>query len=113
MRTDPAAEAARQFRRRTVLVVFWFLAVSLVFNSLFGDMGIIQGVRQRRHLARVQREVAALDDQNDRLLADIRALRSDPWRIEAIAREELGLTRPGEILFLFPHDGTEDRPRGH
>ncbi|MGH9748690.1 MAG: FtsB family cell division protein [Candidatus Polarisedimenticolia bacterium] len=113
MRSDPAAEAARQFRRRTLFVLFWFLTVSLVFNSLFGDMGIIQGFRQRRHLTRVQREVATLHDRNDRLLADIRALRSDPWRIEAIAREELGLTRPGEILFLFPHEGTGDRPRGH
>ena len=88
-------------RRKALFVLFWFIAVSLAFNSLFGDMGLIQGYRQRTLLARLRHEVTTLRQVNDRLTADIADLRHDPYRIEQIAREELGLTAPGEILFLF------------
>jgi cell division protein FtsB len=87
--------------RRTVRAVFWFLALSLLFNSLFGDMGLVERFRQKRVLAKLSREVASLRAENARLVTDIDDLRRDPYRIEAIAREELGLVKPGEIVFLF------------
>ena len=80
---------------------FWFFALILIFNSLFGDMGLIQTLRQRKSLDRLGREVADLRAENERLTAEIQDLHHDPYRIETIAREELGLARPGEILFLF------------
>ena len=96
-----AQPPAVDLRRKALFVLFWFVALSLLFNSLFGDMGLIQGYRQRRLLARLHHEVATLHQVNDRLAADIADLRHDPYRIEQIAREEFGLSRPGEILFLF------------
>ncbi|OLD66447.1 MAG: hypothetical protein AUI52_04185 [Acidobacteria bacterium 13_1_40CM_2_68_10] len=99
-------------RRKALLVLFWFVALSLLFNSLFGDMGLIQGYRQRHLVARLQQEVRTLRQGNDRLAGDISDLRHDPYRIEQIAREELGLSRPGEILFLFqePEPGATPSP---
>ena len=88
-------------RRKALIVLFCFIALSLLFNSLFGDMGLIQGSRQRHLLARLREEVLTLRQANDRLAGDIDDLKHDPYRIEQIAREELGLGRPGEILFLF------------
>ncbi len=97
-------------RRKGLFVLFWFVALSLLFNSLFGDMGLIQGFRQRRLLARLRQEVTTLRQVNDRLAADIGDLRHDPYRIEQIAREEFGLTRPGEILFLFQDPEPAETP---
>ena len=94
-------------RRKALFVLFWFIALSLVFNSLFGDMGLIQVLRQRTLLARLRVEVQDLRTANERLAGDIDDLKRDPYRIERIAREELGLTRPGEILFLFDDSGPE------
>jgi cell division protein FtsB len=88
-------------KRRALQILFWFIAVSLGFNALFGDMGLVHGIRQRRLASRLQREVASLQRDNDALMAEVKALRRDPSRIETIAREDLGLTRPGEIIFLF------------
>ena len=88
-------------RRKALFVLFWFIALSLLFNSLFGDMGLIQGYRQRSTLARLRVEVDQLREANARLATDIGDLKHDPYRIERVAREDLGLTRPGEILFLF------------
>ena len=99
-------------RRKALFVLFWFVALSLLFNYLFGDMGLIQGYRQRDLRGRLQQEVQTLRRANDRLAADIGDLRHDPYRIEQIAREDLGLSRPGEILFMFqePEPGTTPTP---
>jgi len=98
---DGALAAGANLQRSGLRLLFWILAGTLTFNSLFGDMGLVQGFRQRRAAARLRREVEDLRRENARLVTDIKELRQDPYRIEAIAREELGLSRPGEIIFLF------------
>jgi cell division protein FtsB len=42
--------------------------------------------------------LARVRQENARLRDEIRRLRSDPATIEAVARQELGLARPGEIV---------------
>jgi len=76
-------------------------------------MGLIQGYRQKVLLARLHLEVGELHRVNDMLASDINDLRHDPYRIEQIAREEFGLARPGEILFLFqdPDGGATPNPQ--
>ena len=44
----------------------------------------------------------ALEDQNRQLNQAVRELRSDPNAIEDIAREQLHLTRPGEVVYTYP-----------
>ena len=39
--------------------------------------------------------------ENARLREDVRRLRFDPGTIEALARKELGLIKPGEVLFII------------
>ncbi len=101
---------ADQLRRRAVGMLFWFFALILVFNSLFGDMGLIQTLQKRHAVAVLRRDVARLRTENGRLLTEIQELRHDPYRIETIAREELGLIRPGEIIFLFQDDTSASAP---
>ena len=93
---DPAARA------RAARAGIWIVAGLLLLNLLFGDMGVLSGIRQRRAASQLRAEVAALQTEHDAIAADIQALNSNPFRIESIAREELGLARPGEIIFLFP-----------
>ena len=40
------------------------------------------------------------DRRSDALREDVHRLASDPAAIEAVARQELGLARPGEILVV-------------
>jgi cell division protein FtsB len=89
-------------KTRAARVGFWVIAGLLLLNLLFGDMGVLAGIRQRRVASQLRLEVATLQTEHDALAADIQALNSNPFRIESIAREELGLARPGEIIFLFP-----------
>ena len=59
----------------------------------------------RRHRVLVD-DVTRLRRENATLRQEARRLREDPIAVEEIARGELGLIAPGELLFLFT-----DEPR--
>ena len=55
-------------------------------------------------------ELVMQGEKNLRLAAQIQSLRTDPRAIERLAREELGLARPGETVFLIRDEAAADRP---
>ena len=59
---------------------------------------------QRSRIAELEREATRLEQQNDALRADILKLR-DPAEIERLARECLGMVRPGEVALVTPGSG--------
>lgn len=82
---------------------FWghavlFVASVLLVNALVGDRGLMQTIRARRANAAAAGDLQRLKQENARLREQARRLRNDPRTIESVARGELGLVRPGEIL---------------
>ena len=65
-----------------------------------------------RSLAEMERTAAELKGQRENLERQRAALelrlldREDPARMEALARRELGMVMPGEIVFLFTQEET-------
>jgi cell division protein FtsB len=53
------------------------------------------------HQRQLKQDIAAVEARNAELQADIARLRSDPFTIETIARERLGMGRKGEIVYYF------------
>jgi len=91
----------RGLRRKAALLASVIAIIALVVGSLFGDRGILQVMAQRQRALELAREIEDIRAENVRLAAEIRALRTDPRAIERIAREQLGLARPGETVFLI------------
>ena len=87
-------------RRRLLNYILALVTVVLVVDALVGDKGLIETMRARRQYANVAASLAVLRQQNALLRDDIRRLEEDPATIESIARQELGLMRPGELLFV-------------
>jgi cell division protein FtsB len=82
---------------------FWphlalFAAAVLLVNGLFGERGLMDTIRANRAAAAAARDLEQLKRANDALRDKASRLRSDPATIESVARQELGLVRPGEIL---------------
>jgi cell division protein FtsB len=82
---------------------FWshaalFAATVLLVNGLFGERGLMDTIRARRASAVAARDLEQLRRDNVALRERATRLRSDPATIESVARQELGLMRPGEIL---------------
>jgi cell division protein FtsB len=75
-----------------------FAACVLLMNGLFGERGLMDTIRARRAYLVAARDLNRLKRDNEALRDQARRLRNDPTTIEAVARGELGLMRPGEIL---------------
>jgi cell division protein FtsB len=74
----------------------------VVAAALLGDRGALHLWRLRTEVEAIHGEVRALEAENEQLARVIADLHDDPATIERIAREELGLVRPGERVLRFP-----------
>lgn len=91
------------FRRKALgLAAFVILAASAL-NALFGDAGILGLMKAQKEYEALLQEVETLRAENESLSRQIRALRTDPLVIERIARETLGMAKPGEIIVTVRH----------
>jgi len=88
-------------RRKTLQLLLVFVTLVLILNALIGDRGLMETLRARQKHAEIATAIERLRSDNARLREEIGRLRSDPWTIEAVARQELGLLKPGEILFII------------
>jgi cell division protein FtsB len=90
--------APRRHSRRFWSHAALFVACVLLVNGLFGERGLMDTIRARRASSAAARDLNRLRRDNVALRDRARRLRSDPGTIESVARGELGLMRPGEIL---------------
>lgn len=97
-RDDYVPVVPRRQARRYLSHVLLFVASVLLVNGLFGERGLLASMRARKAYAAAGLELDRLRGENAVLRERARRLRHDPAAIEAVARGELGLVRPGEIL---------------
>jgi cell division protein FtsB len=103
-----AAAPPNAVGRRTVHFLLVFVTLVLVADALIGEKGLIESMRARRQYRELAGSLESLRRENGKLREHVRRLRDDPAAIESLAREQLGLIRPGEVLFIIK-DGTRDR----
>lgn len=84
---------------RAVLTVCVF---GLFLHDIFGTHGFLAMRRTKQDIERVQGEIVRLNKENAELSGQVKALKSDPHLIERIARDELGLAKPGEVIIKIP-----------
>jgi cell division protein FtsB len=87
--------------RRVARYVLAFVTVVLVIDAIVGEKGLLALLNARREFAAVEASLAQARAENNRLREQARRLREDPAAIEEIARSELGLIKPGEVLFII------------
>ncbi len=88
-------------KRRILQLLLIFVTLVLVINALVGERGLMETLRARRQHHDLLISIERLRAENARLREDARRLRHDPATIEALARQELGLIKPGEVLFII------------
>jgi cell division protein FtsB len=91
---------------RVAVGVFGLLTVAMVLLAVFDDRGVLEVNKRHSELARIKNEIAALQQNNETLKTEIDDLRYDPATIERIAREQLKLVKPGEIILITPEPET-------
>jgi cell division protein FtsB len=88
---------------------FWLAAIALaalVGNAMVGDGGLLELGKLSAERREIGEDVFELMHGNDALRRRIRLLRDSPRSLERLARRDLGLVRPGEIVYRFPSDAS-------
>jgi len=79
----------------TVLLVFALLAIAALKSNRD-----LQAARSRERL--LKEKIAATRAESERLQVRIDRLRHDPGMLEKLAREDLGLVRPRDVVIELP-----------
>jgi len=87
--------------RRLLNLVLLFGVSLLVANALVGENGFVDALEARQRHRSLVEDVNRLRLENETLRQAANRLREDPRAVEEVARMELGLIRPGELLLLF------------
>lgn len=95
---EPLRDLWRRYGRGLLV-----LAVAvLVVHDIFGTHGFLVMRRTRSEIRKVQADLDRLNKENADLDQQVKDLKTDPRVIEKIAREDLVLARPGEIIVKIP-----------
>ena len=97
-------------------IVLALCIFALLVHDVFGTHGYLALRRTKREIEQVQKEIARLNKENAELAEEVQALRTDPNKIESIARDGLGLAKPGEVIIKIPQGqqgekGSTPKPR--
>jgi cell division protein FtsB len=81
-----------------------YLLLFVVFMALiisFGNRGLVDNYKMQEKLRALEKTNENISNANGELKQTIMLLRSDPATIERIARDELGMVKPGDIVYRF------------
>ncbi len=101
-------DESQPFFRRNGRYFFALAFFLLLLQDVFGTHGLVAMHRSKIQIQAVQAQIQQLDQENQELQQRIHSLKTDPAAIEKIARDRMGLARPGEMIFQIP-----DSPNSH
>jgi cell division protein FtsB len=80
------------------------LIAVMIVHDVFGTHGFLAMRRTQSEIKKVKADLDQLSKENATLEQEVKDLKSDPRLIEKIARDDLGLARPGEIIIRIPQE---------
>jgi cell division protein FtsB len=99
LKIDRTTSNAR--RKKLFIAAGVLFALYLLASFTLGEMGLIKYFRMKAQYNTLKTEISALKQDNAKLSGEVRALKYDPDHLEQIARDKLGLARPGEIVYYY------------
>jgi cell division protein FtsB len=78
------------------------LVVAALASVGYGGQSLTRVWQIKGEVESLERQIAGLRAENAQLQAEVAQLRSDPDAIEKLARERLGLVKPGDRVLKLP-----------
>ncbi|HYM62134.1 MAG TPA: septum formation initiator family protein, partial [Thermoanaerobaculia bacterium] len=71
-------------------------------SFFFSDRGIAELQQARKRVAVLHVDIAKAQAENARLRAEIDSVKKSTYAVERIAREDLGMSKKGEVVYMLP-----------
>ncbi|HET8924946.1 MAG TPA: septum formation initiator family protein [Candidatus Acidoferrum sp.] len=97
-----AAEKIQALLKQHGRALLGLLILLLMVHDIFGTHGYLAMRRTQNEIKKVNADLQQLNKENMQLEQEVRELKTDPHKIEKIARDELGLAKPGEVIIKIP-----------
>ena len=102
LKKTSVAEKIEPFLRQYGRALLALLILILVVHDVFGTHGYLAMRRTQQEIKKVNADLDRLNKENLQLGQEVKELKTDPHKIEKIARDELGLAKPGEVIIKIP-----------
>ena len=102
LKKKDANEKIQPLLRHYGPVLLGLLVLVLVVHDIFGTHGYLAMRRTQQEIKKVTGDLDQLNKENLELVQEVRELKTDPHKIEEIARDDFGLARPGEVIIKIP-----------
>ena len=93
---------ATQVTLKAVVLLASVLTVVFFISFVFSDRGLPELQHARTQVAALRAEITRLEAENTRLRGEIESVKKSSYAIERIAREDLGMSKKGEIVYMLP-----------
>jgi len=90
---------ATQVTLRAVVLLSGVLTLIFLASFVFSDRGIGEA---RTRVTTLKSDIARLEQENARLRAEVESARKSSYAVERIAREDLGMSKRGEVVYMLP-----------
>jgi cell division protein FtsL len=96
------------YLRANMRSIFVLVLFALLIHDFLGAHGFIAMRRTQKDIDQIEKQIGDLNKENQALSEQVKSLKTDPKAIERIAREEMGLARPGEVIYKLPDTGKQN-----
>lgn len=100
---------ATQVTLKAVVLLSGVLTLVFMVSFFFSDRGIAELQHARRRVTDLRGDITRLQTDNGRLRGEIESAKKSTWAVEKIAREDLGMSRKGEVVYMLPSRSTAAR----
>ena len=91
-----------QVTLKAVTLLSGVLTFVFIISFFFSDRGIAELQQARKRVNSLQADIRELETENARLRSEIESVRKSTFAVERIAREDLAMSKKGEIVYMLP-----------
>ena len=100
MRNKKQSALSKLKKISLIIIVILFAVLAIyVFTPC-----IIEQRKLNKQITGLKNEIKKVRESNEKLTKEIISLKNDPLYIEKLARKELGLIKPGEVIYKLKPD---------
>ncbi|MFH1761667.1 MAG: septum formation initiator family protein [bacterium] len=99
----------KPFKVRLKYYSILIIAAGFIFFMLTGNYGLYKMWCLSREITNLEKQLEQAEKTNDSLIKEKERLINEDWYIEKVAREKLGMAKPGEKVYKFIKKNKENK----